>query len=160
MTTPEHLFLRLPPVFLGHVTPFEDIDLTLHTPGDVLVASAGADVSGSTALWRDPGRVQEEGFAVTTRTTTAPPGWLVPGLAGLGWGAALALGWRWLRPHAPAAHEAPAPPLPPEAAPESDPPLPPSSPRRPGDPSVWAGDGVSAVGWRGAPLPPSSPCWR
>lgn len=142
LTTPDHVFLRLPAVYFVQNDLLQSIDVTLHAPGDIVAASAGATVGGTRATWGDAERVRAEGFAVTARTTTSAPGWIVPGVAGLVWGVALALGWRWSRPQPDAAPAAPAAPGAP-AAPVA--PTPPRAPahvqdRPPEDPHVWAPD--------------------
>lgn len=147
LTTPDHVFLRLPALYFAQTDPVESIDVTLHAPGDIVATSAGATVRGSTATWTDADSVRAEGFAVTARTTASAPGWIVPGVAGVVWGVALALGWRWSRPRLDAAPAAPQPPGKPVAEPATDhvapspPPAPvPSPDRPPEDPSVWAPD--------------------
>lgn len=90
--TPDHLFLRLPPLaFVSGEDAFTGLDLTLHTPGDVLVASAGATVWGNSATWRDASRVETEGLSLTARAQPGLPGWVLPGGAGILAGVGIAL---------------------------------------------------------------------
>lgn len=148
--TPEHLFLRIPGGYFSAESPLDDLDLTLHFPGEVLAASAGAHVQGASATWVDPDAVRTDGVTVTARARPDFPSWLVPGLAGLAWGVTLALAARWLlpRPDAPDL-DAPDPDEPDAAAAvhatehqgASSTAPPASAPDQPAeDPRVWADD--------------------
>lgn len=133
----DHLFLAVdPPWFLERPAPTDDLDLTLHFPGDV-VAAAGGDVTGRSVRLTDPNRILAEGVAATAWTRPAPPPWVVPMVAGLGWGTLLGLALLWLRGwlgdddapsvrSQPTPHEASAPPV---------------EPTPPADPAEWAPDG-------------------
>lgn len=140
VVTPEHLFLRLPHGYVSDPATFTGVDLTVHFPGEVLAASGGAHVQGSTVTWIDPDRVRAEGFSVTARARPDLPGWLVPGLAGLAWGAALTLAARWLLPRSDADAQDPDTPAT-TADHDLEPILPPVASDQPAeDPRVWADD--------------------
>lgn len=98
VVTPEHLLLRVPGDYFSTESAHDDLDLTLHFPGEVLAASAGAHVQGASVTWIDPDALRTDGLSVTARARADLPAWLLPGLAGLAWGAALAFAARWLLP--------------------------------------------------------------
>ncbi len=138
----DHVFLRLPPGSGWGPQPLvRELDVTLHFPGEVVAATGGVRVDGRTATVTDPKALLGEGATITARKHAGWPGWLVPGLAGVAWGGALAAGTRWARGGASGLEPTTEPAEP--AGPTTQPPPPAAEATRPPteDPTVWATDG-------------------
>lgn len=139
VASPDHLFVRTTrPWYLRNAGEVSDLDVLLHFPGDVIAASRGVEVTGSTARLNDP-VAAGDGIAVTARSRLTLPSWLVPLLAGLGWGIALALGASWWSGWL-GDDEDPAPALPDDREGPAPDEVPPSegAPADRQDPSIWA----------------------
>lgn len=132
-------FLQVPGYYLQSLGAgvSADLDLTLHFPGEVVAIGGAGRAQGTTVHIADADALAEEGLSLTARLAPTEPDWVVPGVAGLGWGAALAgLVW-WLRRRTPPAEEAPHPAPVPAPAVAHDPS---PEPRTHADATDWAPD--------------------
>lgn len=73
----DHVFVRVPAInFIinanGDEEALESIDLTIHFPGDVVSATGGAQVFGSTVRWRDADAVRREEISTSIVAPPAP----------------------------------------------------------------------------------------
>ena len=99
VVTADHVFGRVTLSQGSGVGPLtlEGLDLTVHFPGDVLVASAGGQVSGLTVTWTDGDRAVAEGLVATASRAQGLAPWLLPAIGGTVVGAAAVGGvalWR------------------------------------------------------------------
>lgn len=128
-----------------------DVDVTVFFPGQVVDGNGQVGWTGTTMRWTDGSTAREHGMFALAEATPSPPRWLVPAVAGAGWGAVLVgLAAPSLRAAARRRDDSPADepqpdrgpdatPDPPRAGPRTDTVDPPCVPAE--DPSVWASDG-------------------